>query len=336
MAVHAYLLPVVLVHASPPTLVEVHEASTPVEVPEACLDDANCLQAPNAHGSCRIHVDSATWSDYPWRNAYTPTHDAASFVTHEYAYCSAGKGPWAFTSSALTVEECAAKCASLPSCKCFDYMCLYHEAANCSCPHIPPVHPTPNATKVACVGDSITAGYLSSCGLNYPNQLQSLLGDGFAVSNYGVGGTTLLRKGDNPYWKTPAFRAAAASDADVVILMLGTNDAKVWNWGRHAAEYPGDYHDLISVFSSMPSKPRIRIMTPPPLYQDGRYGSAPCGLDPADPIPSTRSYLCGCARRVACGVWCACSESDRHQHGAAPARAPDSQGQWPATSDQPL
>ena len=52
-----------------------------------------------------------------------------------------------------------------------------------------PVDPTKfdHPVKVACVGDSITAGYLSSCGLNYPNQLQSLLGDGFAVSNYGVG-----------------------------------------------------------------------------------------------------------------------------------------------------
>src|SRR5436309_1389605 len=53
-------------------------------------------------------------------------------------------------------------------------------------------------TKVACVGDSITAG----AGINdpahnaYPAQLQKLLGDGYLVKNFGVSGRTLLKHGD--------------------------------------------------------------------------------------------------------------------------------------------
>ena len=61
------------------------------------------------------------------------------------------------------------------------------------------------AIPVACVGDSITAGYLSTGGLNYPNQLQKILGSGYKVMNFGEGGRTMLKKGDNPYWRCLTF-----------------------------------------------------------------------------------------------------------------------------------
>ena len=51
--------------------------------------------------------------------------------------------------------------------------------------------------RVACVGDSITAG-AGAEGKPYPKQLQALLGDKWLVNNYGVGGRTLLKKGDHP------------------------------------------------------------------------------------------------------------------------------------------
>lgn len=133
----------------------------------------------------------------------------------------------------------------------------------------------PDAVDVACVGDSITAGYLSTGGMNYPNQLQTLLGAGYKVTNYGVGGTTMLKKGDNPYWNTAAYTQAAASNAAIVVLMLGTNDAKHQNWNIQPPEYGQfvpDYLSMINVFKGMASKPQIYIMTPPPLFQDGVYG----------------------------------------------------------------
>lgn len=228
--------------------------------------DTEVPQSP----TCRIHTDSAKWSYYAWRKAFTPASNG-SLSIHPYAVCSAGRGPWAFTASNLTVGECGAKCTEL-GCTCFDYFCQYHEAADCKCPTVPPVHPLPSATKVACVGDSITAGYLSSCGLDYPAQLQSLLGEKFAVANYGVGGTTLLRRADHPYWNTSNFEKATSSNADVVVIMLGTNDAKKNNWEHLAPSYPADYQAMLDVFASMASRPRILIMTPPPLYKDGRYG----------------------------------------------------------------
>ena len=237
-----------------------------------CLDahDAGCVHPEQPR--CRIHTDKSDWEHYRWRNAYTlaASDESADMSTHEYAFCSNGTGPWKFTGD-LQLDACAEQARTLNA-KCFDYACDYHEAANCTCPSIAPIKPQPNATQVACVGDSITAGYLSTCGLTYPNQLQSILGDRYAVTNYGVGGTTLLKHGDHPYWATKQFHEASSSAADIVIIMLGTNDAKPFNWRAHGSEYPADYKAMIDVFKAMPSTPTVLVMTPPPLYQDGVYG----------------------------------------------------------------
>ena len=92
------------------------------------------------------------------------------------------------------------------------------------------------------------------------------------VTNYGVGGTTLMRAADAPYVNTSAFKLASASDADIVVLMLGTNDAKKQNWPLAPKHFLEDYKAMIEVFRAMPSRPEILIMSPPPLYRDGVYG----------------------------------------------------------------
>ena len=44
--------------------------------------------------------------------------------------------------------------------------------------------------KIACVGDSITAGVGSQNGQSYPTQLQALLGSKYEVKNFGYSGST--------------------------------------------------------------------------------------------------------------------------------------------------
>eukprot|EP00037_Helgoeca_nana_P013692 m.126284 g.126284 ORF g.126284 m.126284 type:complete len:253 (-) comp22180_c0_seq3:551-1309(-) len=89
--------------------------------------------------------------------------------------------------------------------------------------------------NVACVGDSITAGAHSRGGnTTYPGQLQIMLDtkypDKYCVQNLGVSGTTMQKKpfGDSPWWATCAFTAWTTNAKlwDIVIIMLGTNDAK--------------------------------------------------------------------------------------------------------------
>ena len=97
------------------------------------------------------------------------------------------------------------------------------------------------AAKIACVGDSITYGYgLSNPSQqSYPAVLQSLLGSQHTVGNFGTSGCTLLKAGDKPYWNDANFSASDAFKPDVVVIMLGTNDAKPQNWS-HKADFSAD------------------------------------------------------------------------------------------------
>ena len=89
--------------------------------------------------------------------------------------------------------------------------------------------------KVACVGDSLTEGYTST-GANsgkkgpnaYPARLQSLLGSGYEVKNFGETGAFLMEGTSNPYKSGTEYEQSKAYNADIVIIMLGTNDSKNW------------------------------------------------------------------------------------------------------------
>ena len=126
--------------------------------------------------------------------------------------------------------------------------------------------------KVACVGDSITQGVGAKRGKSWPSQLQQMLGDKWKVENFGLSGTTLMNSGNKPYQKSPHFKRAKASAADVVVIMLGTNDTKPNNWKHFEKDYEKDYRDLISHFSSQPGKPRIFLCHPPYIAKDGNWG----------------------------------------------------------------
>lgn len=126
--------------------------------------------------------------------------------------------------------------------------------------------------KVACVGNSITYGYgiEGRDSLSYPARLQQMLGSKFIVHNYGVSGRTLLKKGDHPYWKESAFQQARDWQPNIVIIMLGTNDTKAWNW-KYSEEFESDYRDLLKAFKALPSPPMIWAALPVPVFQT-KYG----------------------------------------------------------------
>lgn len=118
--------------------------------------------------------------------------------------------------------------------------------------------------KVACVGDSITEGAGAPKGESYPSQLQRMLGDDWVVLNFGVGGRTLMKTGDRPYWDEDAYKEALRSKADVVIIMLGTNDSRPANW-QHKSDFERDYRKLVQSFQRLKSEPRIYICRPCPV-----------------------------------------------------------------------
>lgn len=126
--------------------------------------------------------------------------------------------------------------------------------------------PSSTVTKVACVGNSITEG--AGLGENtYPKHLGRILGEEFEVMNYGLGGRTLLKKGDYPYWNEETYGVAKAYEPDVVIIKLGTNDSKPQNW-QYKEEFIPDFVEFIQSFQELASAPEVMICYPVPVYED--------------------------------------------------------------------
>lgn len=123
-----------------------------------------------------------------------------------------------------------------------------------------------DAVRIAAVGDSITYGYNLSdrSRRSWPAVLE-LLGEGrFYVENFGNNGATLLSMGDDPYIQTDQYREALNFAPQIVIIALGTNDAKGKNI-PFLLDFIVDYRALIQSFFLLESHPQVYICLPPPV-----------------------------------------------------------------------
>jgi len=121
--------------------------------------------------------------------------------------------------------------------------------------------------KVACIGNSITAGYGLTKEQTYPAQMQILLGTKYEVRNFGVSARTLLKKGDHPYTDETAYKEALNWQPNIVIIKLGTNDTKPINW-KYQNEFIPDYIDLVKSFKQLTSHPKVYVCYPIPVFED--------------------------------------------------------------------
>ena len=153
----------------------------------------------------------------------------------------------------------------------------------------PFLHVSSPLLRIACVGDSITAGYLASnASMTYPGRLQAFLDAShpgvYEVTNLGAGGATLQKRTSNPYWERDQFRTFAAGSWDVVVIMLGTNDANEQpdDWPAACStpdatvdtcSFLSDYSDLIQTARSHTTgkTPLVAVVIPPPLMREGAY-----------------------------------------------------------------
>lgn len=142
---------------------------------------------------------------------------------------------------------------------------------------VPPVSP-PTGVRVACVGDSITAGdtIRPLHGRSYPDALQGLLGSGYVVGNldsgFGHSGATAVKSGDKPYWNTAEFTSSTAFGANDVVILLGANDSKPFNWALGGPNFKRDYGDLVVHYQQLPSHPVVYVCLCLPVMADGAYG----------------------------------------------------------------
>ncbi|MCR4695084.1 MAG: hypothetical protein K5773_07195 [Pseudobutyrivibrio sp.] len=119
-------------------------------------------------------------------------------------------------------------------------------------------------TKVACVGDSLTygSGVLKTRDTDcYPVRLQSRLGTSHEVLNFGLRNACASKTGDLPYVSSEEYKASLESNPDMVLLMLGTNDAKVHNWDPEA--YETGLKELVQTYQGLDTKPTVYILRSP-------------------------------------------------------------------------
>ncbi|MGA2387059.1 MAG: GDSL-type esterase/lipase family protein [Candidatus Bathyarchaeia archaeon] len=122
-------------------------------------------------------------------------------------------------------------------------------------------HSQTSPIRVACLGDSLT------CGTAYPVDLWLMLGSNYVVGNFGINGATVFLKSDNPYMTTPAYHVAKRFNPQIVIIMLGTNDANP-ALNESNAVFISDYVQLVSAFQGLSSKPKVWIAEPPPIFNN--------------------------------------------------------------------
>lgn len=130
------------------------------------------------------------------------------------------------------------------------------------------VEPKENQIRVACVGDSVTYGMtMKNWSKNaYPFVLRRMLGDEYCVENFGFSGRTVMLSGDRPYMNEKLYNQSLEFNPDIVILQIGSNDSKSYNW-KGVEEFKKDYEKLLESYLSLPSKPRVIICTPPPAFE---------------------------------------------------------------------
>ncbi len=95
--------------------------------------------------------------------------------------------------------------------------------------------------------------------------LARVLGPRWDVRNFAYPGATIQKGGDTSIWEQAALTAALDFDPDVVVVVLGTNDAKPENW-RNAAAFEADYRSLATVFAAGAARPVLFFAKPAPAF----------------------------------------------------------------------
>ena len=119
----------------------------------------------------------------------------------------------------------------------------------------------PAKIRVACVGDSITRDS------GYPEKLQSLLGPNYEVGNFGVDGSTVMLHSQRPYMNQTEFKDALDFQPQIVVIMLGTNDANL-NLTCYDSTFEDDYSKLAISFESLKTDPQIWVTESPPIQNN--------------------------------------------------------------------
>lgn len=125
---------------------------------------------------------------------------------------------------------------------------------------------------VACVGDSLTRREISlkeNARCDYPTILKELLGENYEVTNYGVAGTCVQIDLDAPYRNTSKYTESVEAEADILIIMLGSND--IWYGGLEKEDaFYKQYSELLDSYLQSENTSKIYLCTLPTSHVENQ------------------------------------------------------------------
>lgn len=135
---------------------------------------------------------------------------------------------------------------------------------------------TEGITRVAFIGDSITAG-------GYWKNASLRLDATFEYDGFGVSGSTAYSKGLDgtppvplAYVDQPAYTNSLRYNPDIVVIMLGTNDSKSMNADRIRADggeqYKQDVTAMVEAYQALEDHPQVFLALPPVSYRPEKGG----------------------------------------------------------------
>lgn len=131
-----------------------------------------------------------------------------------------------------------------------------------------PIGDEPPHYTVACIGDSLTFGTGSAN--PYRESWPSVLADktgalDLDTINYGVYGSTVEMYTPWSYNDTRCFSDSLTSDAEVFLVLLGSNDCN-----SPSPEWTFDeaYRRLLTTYIELPQSPTVVVILPPDMYYD--------------------------------------------------------------------
>ncbi len=128
------------------------------------------------------------------------------------------------------------------------------------------VEDDPRSYTVACIGDSLTFGTGSDepGTQSWPSVLAQESGElSLKTYNFGVYGSTVEMFNPWSYNSTACFAESLRCDADVYLIMLGSNDTSspAPDWTFEEA-----YRGMLECYTSLPQSPTVVVLLPPDLY----------------------------------------------------------------------
>ena len=254
---------------------------TPAIAPTIVVQPRERVSLANGNAYLSVIADTAPAPAYQWQ---------AGPVGGPYTNLTDG-GPYSGTKTAkLTIQDIYAQ--NPP-----EYVVLItNSPGGVSSTPIDPTVPAvaqPLATarpiRITCVGASDVSSPTPYGTPNWPDYIAPLLGYEYTITNCGASGTTMIQAGNAPYWNTAQYTNGLNSSPDIVIIMLGSNDSKPYNW-IYQTNYTPDYEQLINEYRNLPSHPRVYMNTLLTAYYNGNYDIIP---------PIVNGQLCPIIRQIA-------------------------------------